>query len=269
MRKIQKNERIGVICSILTENPNQIYTLTYFCDLFNCAKSTISEDLDVIKEMFKNYEIGEIETIAGAAGGVFYNPIMTQEQIKKFTDELCKAIDSPERIIPGGYIYTNDLIYSPQTGKKMGMALASMFVDTAIDYVITVETKGIPIALMTARALNKPLVVIRNQSKLTDGPVIYMNYITGSNHRIKTMCLPTRAMKKESKVLFIDDFMKAGGTAKGVMDLLQEFGAELVGTGVLMATREPENRVVQNFKTLLWLDDVDEMQKKVKIYSSL
>ena len=60
MRKIQKNERIGVICSILTENPNQIYTLTYFCDLFNCAKSTISEDLDVIKEMFKNYEIGEM-----------------------------------------------------------------------------------------------------------------------------------------------------------------------------------------------------------------
>lgn len=269
MRKVQKNERIGVISSILTENPNQIFTLTYFCDLFNCAKSTISEDLDVIKEMFRNYEMGTIETVAGAAGGVFYDPIMTQEQIKSFTDELCKQMDSPDRVIPGGYIYTNDLIYSPKIGKKMGMALASMFEGKEIDYIITVETKGIPIALMTARALNKPLVVVRNQSKLTDGPVIYMNYITGSNHRIKTMCLSTRAMKKDSKVLFIDDFMKAGGTAKGIIDLLQEFGAELVGIGVLMATKDPSNRVIQDFKTLLWLDDVDEINKKVNIYSSL
>lgn len=269
MKKVQKNERIGVISSILTENPNQIFTLTHFCDLFNCAKSTISEDLDVIKEMFRNYEIGTIETVAGAAGGVFYDPIMSEEQIRKFTDELCEMVDSKERMIPGGYIYTNDLIYSPKIGKKMGTALASMFADSQIDYVITVETKGIPIALMTARALNKPLVVVRTQSKLTDGPVIYMNYITGSNHRIKTMCLSTRAIKRDSKVLFIDDFMKAGGTAKGIIDLLQEFGAELVGIGVLMATKEPENRVVKNFKTLLWLDEIDEIDKKVKVYSSL
>lgn len=269
MKKVQKNERIGVISSILTENPNQIFTLTHFCDLFNCAKSTISEDLDVIKEIFKTYEIGTIETVAGAAGGVFYDPIMTGEQIKKFTDELCEMVDSKERMIPGGYIYTNDLIYSPKIGKKMGTALASMFADSQIDYVITVETKGIPIALMTARALNKPLVVVRTQSKLTDGPVIYMNYITGSNHRIKTMCLSTRAIKRDSKVLFIDDFMKAGGTAKGITDLLQEFNAELVGIGVLMATKEPENRVIQDFKTLLWLDEIDEVDKKVKVYSSL
>lgn len=64
MRKVQKNERIGVISSILTDNPNQIFTLTHFCEVFNCAKSTISEDIDVIKEIFSNYQLGTIETVA-------------------------------------------------------------------------------------------------------------------------------------------------------------------------------------------------------------
>lgn len=268
MKKVQKNERIGVISHILTNNPNHIFTLTYFCELFNCAKSTISEDIDVIKELFSQYELGCIETISGAAGGVVYNPLMNEAQLKNFTRELCEIIRQPERIIPGDYIYTNDMLYSPTISKKIGTALASLFQQQEIDYIVTVETKGIPIALMTAKALNKPLVVVRNQSKLTDGTVIYMNYITGSNHRIKTMCLSTRAIKTGSKVLFIDDFMKAGGTAKGIIDLIREFQAELVGVGVLMATKEPQNKLVDGFKTLLWLDTIDQVNKQVNVYSS-
>ena len=267
MKKVQKHDRISVITNILTNHPNKIFTLTYFCDIFKCAKSTISEDLDIIKEIFSSYELGAIETVSGAAGGVYYNPLMSKEQMRSFTKTLCELINTPDRIIPGGYIYTNDLLYTPSISRNIGIALASLFANMQFDYVITVETKGIPIALMTAMVLNKPMVVVRNQSKLTDGTVIHMNYITGSNHRIKTMCLSTRAIKKGSKVLFIDDFMKAGGTAKGIIDLMQEFEAELVGVGVLMATKEPKAKLVEDFKTLLWLDTVDESNKVVAVYN--
>lgn len=268
MKKIQKTERISCISSILTNHPNQIFTLTHFCELFDCAKSTISEDLDFIKQNFMKYSLGNIETVAGASGGVYYNPLMTRKQMEDFTKELCLHISKADRIIPGGYIYMNDLLYSHDICRKIGIALASMFFGLEIDYVITVETKGIPIALMTAHILNKPMVVVRNQSKLTDGTVIHMNYITGSNRRIKTMCLSTNAIKKGSKVLFIDDFMKAGGTAKGIVDLMQEFEAELVGTGVLMSTKLPQEKRVKDYKTLLWLDQVDEIAREVNIYSA-
>lgn len=268
MKKVQKHDRISVITNILTNNPNKIYTLTYFCGMFNCAKSTISEDIDVIKDIFKEYELGSIETVSGAAGGVYYNPLMNKVQMESFVEELCGLINSPERIIPGGYIYTNDLLYTPHLSKNIGVALASLFQDVEVDYVITVETKGIPIALMTAMVLNKPLVVVRNQSKLTDGTAIHMNYVSSSN-RIKTMCLSTKAIKKGSKVLFIDDFMRAGGTAKGIMDLMLEFEAEIVGCGVLMATKMPEKKVVNNFKTLIWLDCIDEISRNVNISSGI
>lgn len=267
MKKLQKHDRISVITNILTNNPNKIFILNYFCEIFKCAKSTISEDLDTIKAIFKNYQLGSIETVSGAAGGVYYNPLMSKEQINHFANELCELIHTTDRIIPGGYIYTNDLLYSPDISRKIGIALASLFQDKSFDYIITVETKGIPIALMTAMVLNKPMLVVRNQSKLTDGTVIHMNYITGSNHRIKTMCLSTRAIKKGSKVLFIDDFMKAGGTARGIIDLMQEFEAELVGVGVLMATKTPQIKLVEDFKTLLWIDTVDESSRIVDIYS--
>ena len=49
---------------------------------------------------------------------------------------------------------------------------------------------------------------------------------------------------------------------------MQEFEAQLVGIGVLMATKVPENKVVEDFKTLLWLDAVDENNKVVDIYNN-
>lgn len=269
MKRVQKTERIGAISNILTENPNQIFTLAYFCELFNCAKSTISEDLDIVKEIFRVFDLGKIETVSGASGGVYYNPLMTEAQMIEFTRQLCDQMSEAERIIPGGYLYTNDLLYCPQVCSQIGNALASLFTDIDIDYVITVETKGIPIAMMTARVLNKPMVVVRNQSKLTDGTVIHMNYMASSGHRIKTMCLSTRAVKKGSKVLFIDDFMKAGGTAKGIIDLMKEFESEVVGVGVLMATKEPEQKLVDNYKALLFLDEIDVVNKKVHIQSAI
>lgn len=269
MKKIKKTERIAAIVNILTENPNQIFTLTFFCKMFKCVKSTISEDIDGLKEVLSAYELGTIETVSGAAGGVYYNPLMTSGQMLEFTEELCQKLNDPGRIIPGGYLYTNDLLYCPKTCSKIGNALASLFADIEIDYVITVETKGIPIAMMTARVLNKPMVVVRNKSKLTDGTVIYMNYMSSSGHTIKTMCLSTKAVKKGSKVLFIDDFMKAGGTAKGIIELMQEFESEVVGVGVLMATKKPVEKLYHSYKSLLLLDEIDEKDKKVYIHTAL
>ena len=263
MKKVRKIDRIGAIVNILTESPNQIFTLTYFAEIFKCAKSTVSEDIDGIRENFKNYELGAIKTVSGAAGGVFYDPLMTAGQMSVFTKELADKLSDPGRIIPGGYLYTNDLLYCPKTCSKIGNALAGLFGNLEIDYVITVETKGIPIAMMTARVLNKPMVVVRNKSKLTDGTVIYMNYMSSGGHMIKTMCLSTKAVKKGSKVLFIDDFMKAGGTAKGIIELMQEFESEVVGVGVLMATKEPVEKLYHSYKSLLVLDEIDERNKRV------
>ena len=52
------------------------------------------------------------------------------------------------------------------------------------------------------------------------------------------MSLARRALKEHARVLIIDDFMKAGGTIQGMMDLLFEFNAKVAGVGVFVESGE-------------------------------
>ena len=44
-----------------------------------------------------------------------------------------------------------DIMYNPQIVSKAGVILASYFQNMNVDYVITVETKGIPLAYEVAK----------------------------------------------------------------------------------------------------------------------
>ena len=149
---MKRNERIAAMTRILTANPNQIYTLTYFADMFDAAKSTISEDLVIMREVFDYFELGQFITVTGAAGGVKYWPVPGKKQGLEFVRALCRKLNEPERILPGGFLYMSDILADPATVQRMGEMLAAQFVKNAPDFVLTIETRGIPVALMTARA---------------------------------------------------------------------------------------------------------------------
>ena len=73
VERIKRNERLSAIVRILTDTPNRIHSLGEFCDLFGAAKSTVSEDLDLVASSFAHFDLGRIETVAGAAGGVRFS----------------------------------------------------------------------------------------------------------------------------------------------------------------------------------------------------
>lgn len=263
MEKWRRSERIVIMTKELLENPHQLFTLGYFAETFQSAKSSISEDLAIIKETLKQTGQGDLETISGAAGGVKYLPYSSGEIENQFLDDLAQQLSNAQRILPGGYLYMTDIIYNPASVAKLGKIFAHRFQEKKPEYVVTVETKGIPIALMTAQAFNVPLLIIRDDSRVTEGSAVSINYVSGSSRKIGTMSLARRALKPEAKVIIIDDFMKAGGTAKGMMDLMKEFRAEVLGMGVLIDTKEPENKLVDNYLGLLELVELDEKKEKV------
>lgn len=268
MEKLRRNERIGALMNVLTNRPNHIFTYNYFTDKFNAAKSTISEDIVILKRLVNKLNLGHIETISGAAGGVKFVPQMSQNQIKEFLMETCEYLSSTDRIIPGGFIYMTDILYYPDIVNNIGRIFASYFANKDIDYVVTVETKGIPIALTTANVLNVPLVIVRRNAKVTEGPTVSINYVTGSTKQIHTMSLSRKAIKEGSNVLIIDDFMKAGGTAKGIKDMMKEFNVNVSGIGVFISTEHPNDKLVKDYISLLTLKGVDEEKEKVYIEPS-
>lgn len=265
MDKLKRSQRMVLLTKELIENPGKNFGLSHFCEKYQSAKSSISEDLSIIREVFAKFEVGTLKTISGASGGVVFIPYITEETDILFLQNLSETLSQGERILPGGYLYMSDIIYSPEIVKQLGKIFAKKFKGAKPDYIVTIETKGIPLALATADTFGVPLVIIRDSSRVTEGSAININYISGSNHTISTMSLAKRTLPENSKVIVIDDFMKAGGTAKGMRDLLDEFKAEVLGIGVLITTSEPENKLITDYLSLLELKSIDMEQKKIQI----
>jgi purine operon repressor len=180
-------------------------------------------------------------------------------------EELCVQLESSDRLLPGGYLYMTDLLGNPQLMKSVGKLLASAFAEKDIDVIMTVATKGIPIANAIASYMNVPVVIVRRDSRVTEGSTVSINYVSGSSKRIQSMVLSKRSLKEGSKVLVVDDFMKAGGTINGMKNLLEEFSATLSGIGVLVESNSLDGRLVDDYVSVLKLSDVNEKDKQISL----
>ncbi|WP_066321869.1 pur operon repressor [Bacillus sp. FJAT-29814] len=263
--KFRRSERLIDMTSYLLDHPRQLVPLTFFADRYDSAKSSISEDLAIVKETFEQRGIGTLQTVPGAAGGVKFFVNVSKEKAEPFVNELCELIADSERLLPGGYLYLTDILGSPQIVQKAGRIIASAYADAKIDVVMTIATKGITLAYAVASQLNVPVVVVRRDSKVTEGPTVSINYVSGSAKRIQTMVLSKRSMKQGSKVLIVDDFMKAGGTVIGMISMLEEFNAEVAGIAVLVEAEKTEERLVDEYISLVKLSNVDVKDKTIKV----
>ena len=254
MDRIRRNERMAALTKILTASPNRIFTLSHFCDLFGAAKSTMSEDIDILKDVLTTFELGKLDTVTGAAGGVRFRPAMGKTEALNVIGDLCKELMNPSRVLPGGFLYLSDILSTPSIVRNMGIILAEQYYESAPHFVLTMETKGIPVALMTADALGVPLVIARHSSNMFEGSAVNINYVTASSGHIETMSLSRRAVQAGQRALIVDDFLKGGGTAKGMTDLMREFSVEVVGMAFVMATDTPTKKRVQGEKALMVMD---------------
>ena len=174
----------------------------------------------------------------------------------RFLEKICDRLKLPNRQLPGGYLYFTDILSDPNLVSSMGRIFAQNYYDEQIDLILTMETKGIPVALMTAKSLHVPLVIARRSSKVYEGSAVNINYVSG-NGSIETMSISRRAIKEGSTALIVDDFMRAGGTAAGMLSLLSEFNVKCAGMCFVMAT-ENANKKYTNSKPLLIVKDIKD-----------
>ncbi|MEK3936405.1 pur operon repressor [Sporosarcina sp. FSL W7-1349] len=263
--KWKRSERLVDMTRHLLEHPHQLIPLTFFSERYHAAKSSISEDLTIVKETFEEKGVGKLLTVSGAAGGVKFIPQASEEGVRELIDELIDKLGQSDRLLPGGYLFMTDLLGNPQIIDRIGKVFASAFADKEIDVIMTVATKGIPIAHAIARHLNVPVVVVRRDSKVTEGSTVSINYVSGSTRRIQTMVLSKRSMQSGQKVLITDDFMKAGGTMIGMKNLLEEFGCELAGAAVLVEAEYPEEILIDDYLSLIKLHAVNERERTIEL----
>ncbi|WP_129730946.1 pur operon repressor [Ectobacillus funiculus] len=263
--KTRRSTRLVDMTYYLLQHPRRLVSLTFFAERYQSAKSSISEDLVIIKQTFEQQGVGTLQTIPGAAGGVKYIPYMNSIEADALIEELCRQLANPERLLPGGYLYMTDLLSNPRYINGAGRLFASLFAGQQVDAVMTVATKGIPLAYAVANYLDVPVVIARKDSRVTEGPTVSINYVSGSAKRIQTMTLAKRSIPEGANVLIVDDFMKAGGTIQGMISMLEEFQANVIGIGVLVEADHIEERLIEDYVSLIRLSEVNTRDKVIEV----
>ena len=248
----QRTERLVRLAAKFMLTPSKLVSLTELAGKFNVSKTVISDDVEVINSAMMAEGFGHMQVDRGRSGGARFIPLCTGENRTKVLQGIADTLTDPDRYLPGGLIYYSDLIFNPEIALSLGYAMSSLFEGCRPDVVMTSEVKGIPIAMFAAYAMGVPLAVCRFRNRPSDGSAVGVHY-PSANGDVKTMYIGTRQLKRGCRVLIVDDFMRGGSTAAGMLLMAKQFDAEVAGIGIFIASAEPEVKAVPTYRSLLTL----------------
>lgn len=231
---MKRSERIAYLTKTLVDAPNRVFSLRVFSEATGASKTSLSEDIDILKRTFHKLKLGQIETIVGAGGGVRYHPQKPPAMLQAAIEEILALLKDPARAILSEYIYYGDILFSPQRLQDLALAIIGLYQTEKIDGVLTIETKGVPLALEVARLLGVKAIVARKTNRVSEGITLSVHYKSKSSNTVQSMYVTKGAISKGARILVIDDFMKGGGTIAGMKNLIQENEAEFIGSCVFM-----------------------------------
>lgn len=124
----------------------------------------------------------------------------------------------------------------PALMRDIGNEFARRFRDAGITRVATIESSGIAPALMTALALNVPMVILKKSvSSILKEGVLQTEVFSFTKNASYQLTLKGRYVQPGDRVLLIDDFLANGEAAFGGIRLIERAGAQVAGVGVVIA----------------------------------
>ena len=119
--------------------------------------------------------------------------------------------------------------------KEIGKEFHRLYKDADVNKILTIEASGIAIGSMVAQEFGCPLVFAKkNKTKNIAGDV-YVTPVESFTHgTIYNVMVSKRFLGKGDKVLIVDDFLAVGNALRGLIQMVKESGAELVGCGTVI-----------------------------------
>jgi xanthine phosphoribosyltransferase len=118
---------------------------------------------------------------------------------------------------------------------EIGQCFAAAYEGEGITKVLTLESSGIAPAVMTALALQVPLVFARKQKSLTLRDDLYVEEVYSFTKQVKSeVAISRKFLSSEERVLIIDDFLAYGEAAFGMARIIETAGASVAGIGIVI-----------------------------------
>ena len=123
------------------------------------------------------------------------------------------------------------LLGDPEGFRQAIDLLAERFAESGATKIVAAEARGFIFGAALAYAMGLGFVPVRKPGKL---PYKTVSVSYDLEYGSDTLCMHEDALLRGEKVLVIDDLLATGGTLSGVIQLVENFGAQIVGIGVVI-----------------------------------
>lgn len=123
----------------------------------------------------------------------------------------------------------------PELMVAIGKEFARILDGQQVTKILTIEASGIAAALTTGMELGVPVLFARKKKSFT---MIDENYVTQvysfTKKETSDITVAHKFLGKDDKVFIVDDFLARGAAAMGLISIVEQAGAELVGVGIII-----------------------------------
>ena len=180
---------------------------------------------------------------------------------------LQERIRRDGKVLPGNIVKVDGFLnHRVDTAllREIAHEFKRLFPTEVLTAVLTVEASGIPLATICAEEIGVPLVFAKKAKSDNIEGGLYQSEIFSYTYKKKVTLLVSRQwLGRDDRVLIVDDFLANGEALRGLVEIVGQAGAELVGIGVAVEKGfQPGGRRLResgyNLKSLAIIDAADE-----------
>ncbi len=118
---------------------------------------------------------------------------------------------------------------------RIGAEFARRFAGEKITKVLTIESSGIAIACSVARELGVPMVFAKKAQSVNLDGEMYVAEVDSFTHKRRNLVIVSKKyLNPEDRVLIVDDFLANGCALQGLISIVDDAEAEVVGCGIVI-----------------------------------
>ncbi len=191
--------------------------------------AAFAENVHISSYIFQNNTIQPSQTPT-------ISPLITPTKFEQYThDELKKEILVYINKLRGNILWTNfDHILADQ--QLMNAACSYMvepYTNQKIDKVVALAVRGFHFGALAAKKLGAGLVLAEKRDKILSDDIESKIYGMEYAEQLE-MAIKKGLIKPGDRVLIIDDILATGGTLNAAIELVERFGATVVGASCLI-----------------------------------
>ncbi|MBR2670894.1 MAG: xanthine phosphoribosyltransferase [Oscillospiraceae bacterium] len=117
--------------------------------------------------------------------------------------------------------------------RKMAQEFKRLFGDENITKILTIEASGIGLACITGEEFGVPVLFAKKSKTKNIAGDVYKTTVKSYTHGILSDIIVSKEyLLPDDRILIIDDFLANGAALGGLIDLVGQAGATLVGAGI-------------------------------------